>query len=278
MRRRRMVPYIFFLPYALLFILFMICPIAYSVYLSLFTSKAGINKYVGTRNYEKAFKDTAFWSGFGNVALYGVIVIVVMISLSLVLALILDSNKIKGKGLFRLLFFLPYAVPGIIAAIMWGFLYSPDFNVIWKWLSVTPYNALMFCLVNITVWLWTGYNMTIIYANLTTISLDIYEAAKLDGCNEFQTAIYMKIPLIKSTIFMTIALTIIGALQLFNEPYMLTDLTAISSTYTPNMYIYNMAFSYGNFPYSATLSIILAVITILISSIFKFVTRERKLR
>lgn len=264
--------------------LFLIVPIGYSFYLSLFISRGGKNRFVGFKNYAKAFQDTAFWNGFGNVALYGVILITVMISLALLLSLFLDCNVIKSKALFRLLYFLPYAIPGVIAATMWGFLYTTNFNPILQWLAV--FNGgepvvllqpkfLMFCLINITVWLWTGYNMTIYYANLTSIPLSLYDAARIDGCGEVGIAVHIKLPMIRSTITMSIALTIISALQCFNEPYMMMDLTAVSSTYTPNMYIYNMAFSYGNLPYSATLSIILAVITVMISGVFKLVTRER---
>lgn len=284
-RRKNSAPYVFVAPYSILFTLFLIVPIGYSFYLSLFISRGGKNRFVGFRNYSKAFQDTAFWSGFGNVALYGVILITVMISLALLLSLFLDSNVIKSKALFRLLYFLPYAIPSVIAATMWGFLYTTNFNPILQWLAVfnggkpvvlLQSKFLMFCLINITVWLWTGYNMTIYYANLTSIPLSLYDAARIDGCGEVGIAVHIKLPMIRSSITMSIALTIIGALQLFNEPYLMMDLTAVSTTYTPNMYIYNMAFAYGNLPYSAALSIILAVITVLISGVFKLVTRERK--
>lgn len=284
-RRKNPAPYVFLAPYTILFALFLVFPIGYSFYLSLFVSRGGTNRFVGFRNYIKAFGDTAFWSGFGNVALYGVILIAVMMSLALLLALFLDSTIIRHKALFRLLYFLPYAIPGVIAATMWGFLYTTDFNPVLKWLAVfndgkpvvlLQPQMLMFCLINITVWLWTGYNMTIYYANLTSISLDLYDAARIDGCGEIGIAVHIKIPMIRSSINMSIALTIIGALQLFNEPFLMMDLTAVSTTWTPNMYIYNMAFSYGNLPYSATLSIILALITIAISGLFKLITRERE--
>ena len=283
-KRINWTPYLFLLPYILLFAVFMIFPIGYCAYLSLHTSRGGVSKYAGFRNYEKAFEDAGFWSGFGNVLIYGAMLIIVMTCFALLLALFLDSPVIKRKSVFRLLYFLPYAVPGVIAATMWSFLYSADFNPILKWLAVFNHGEpvtllspehLRFCLINITTWLWTGYNMTIFYANLTSISLDLYDAARIDGCNEIGIAWHIKVPIIKNAITMSVALTIIGSLQLFSEPFLMADLTAVTTTYTPNMYIYNMAFSYGNLNYSATLSIILAFITILISALFQFAVRDR---
>lgn len=285
MRKGRLTPYIFLFPYVVLFLAFIVFPIGYSMYMSLFVTRGVNSKFVGLQNYGKALKDAAFWSGLGNVAIYGACMICIMIVLALILALFLDSSKIRGKAVFRMIYFLPYAVPGVIAAIMWGFMYSPSLNTALQLfaplnggqpLNLLTTDKLMFGIVNISLWLWTGYNMTIYYANLTSIPLDFYEAAKIDGCGEIGMAVYIKIPMIADAIKMTVALTIIGAIQVFNEPFMMSNITVVPSTYTPNMYVYNMAFSYGNLSYSATLSVVLTLITILVSILFNVLTRERK--
>ena len=284
MKKRRLTPYTFLLPYVVLFCVFIVFPIGYSIYMSLFVTRAGKSRYVGLQNYEKAFSDSAFWSGLGNIVIYGLCMIGIMLVSALILALFLDSNKIRCRSLFRLVYFLPYAVPGVIAAIMWGFIYTPSLNTALNFFApinggkplsfLTP-DKLMLGIVNISMWLWTGYNMTIYYANLTSIPIDIYDAAKIDGCNEITTAVYIKVPMIQSAIKMTVALTIIGAIQVFNEPFMMSNITTVSSTFTPNMYVYNMAFSYGNLSYSAALSVVLALITVMVSILFNLATREK---
>lgn len=285
MLRIRRVPYILLTPFLILFALFFVFPFLYSLILSLFVHRQGSYHFVGLSNYFTAWQDSSFWDAVYRVAYYGVVQVTIMLVLALILALFLDSPYVKSKGLFRVIYFLPYAVPGVIAAIMWGFLYSPDLNPILKIFQVftggKPLNLLdsgsvLYGIMNMATWAWTGYNMTIYFASLTSIPIELYDAAKIDGCNEFQTAWHVKLPLLKPVIVMTTVLSIIGSLQLFNEPFVLSSLTSIPATFTPNMDIYNMAFAYGNFTYSATLSITLVLITFIASLLFMYATSERK--
>ncbi|WP_176541009.1 MULTISPECIES: carbohydrate ABC transporter permease [unclassified Bacillus (in: firmicutes)] len=284
MLKIRRVPYIFLTPFLILFALFFVFPFVYSLILSLFVNIQGEYKFVGLTNYLTAWEDKSFWYAVYRVAYYGVVQVTIMLVLALVLALFLDSRYVKNKALFRVIYFLPYAVPGVIAAIMWGFLYSPDLNPILsifgiftggKPLNLLDSGTVLYGIMNMATWAWTGYNMTIYFASLTSIPIELYDAAKIDGCNEFQTAWHIKLPLLKQVIVMTTVLSIIGSLQLFNEPYVLSSLTSIPATFTPNMDIYNMAFAYGNFTYSATLSITLVLITFIASLLFMYATSER---
>jgi multiple sugar transport system permease protein len=281
----RKAPLLFLLPYLILFLLFFIFPFIYSLFLSFFVKFAGEISFVGLQNYFQAFTDSNFWLGVARVFYYGIVQVTIMLFLALVLALLLDSTYVKSNTLFRLIYFLPYAVPGVIAAIMWGFLYSPTLNPLLnifhgltggKPLDLLNIKHVLYGIMNIATWEWAGYNMTIYFANLTSIPLDLYDAAKIDGCSEWQTAIHIKVPLIRSTLILTIVLSIIGSLQLFNEPFILNSLTSIPPAFTPNMDIYNMAFSYGNLTYSATLSIILTFITFATSMLFIYLTNEDK--
>ncbi|ULT56850.1 sugar ABC transporter permease [Neobacillus drentensis] len=280
----RRVPYIFLTPFLILFALFFVFPFVYSLILSLFVNIQGKYHFVGLTNYLTAWEDKSFWYAVYRVAYYGVVQVTIMLVLALVLALFLDSRFVKNKAVFRVIYFLPYAVPGVIAAIMWGFLYSPDLNPILsifgiftggKPLNLLDSGTVLYGIMNMATWAWTGYNMTIYFASLTSIPIELYDAAKIDGCNEFQTAWHIKLPLLKQVIIMTTVLSIIGSLQLFNEPYVLSSLTSIPATFTPNMDIYNMAFAYGNFTYSATLSITLVLITFIASLLFMYATSER---
>ncbi len=279
-------------PFFILFLGFFIYPFFYSFYLSLFATRMGSSQFVGLNNYFVAFSDSSFWSSIGTVIYYGVLQAVSVLLLGMILALFLDSSLVKGKAFFRLVYFLPYAVPGVIAAMMWGFLYSPEldpllkiFNLFngGKSVDLLSTGHLIYSIVNIVTWEWAGYNMTLYFAALTALPVELYEAAKIDGCNEFQIALRIKLPLLRPMITFTSILSIIGSLQLFNEPFILSSLTSVPPNYTPNLYIYNMAFSYGNFNYSAALSFLLAFVTFVASMIFLYFTsgeqrRERRLQ
>lgn len=247
----------------------------YAFYSSLFINRMGQEVFVGFRNYLNAFQDAAFWGSVLNVIRYAVIQGVIMLVLSIALALLLDTRYARFKPFFRLVYFLPYAVPGVFASIMWGFLYSKPLDPLLQALHVDPLSsgALLYAIVNIATWEWAGYNMTLYIASLTGVSSEMYEAGVMDGCNEFQLAWYIKVPLLRPTIVMTIILSFIGSMQLFNEPFLLSALTPISQTFAPNLDIYSMAFGLTNLPYAATLSVILGAITIFISCVAMMVTR-----
>ena len=122
MLRIRRVPYILLTPFLILFALFFMFPFLYSLILSLFVNRQGSYHFVGLANYFTAWQDSSFWDAVYRVAYYGVVQVTIMLVLALILALFLDSPYVKSKAFFRVIYFLPYAVPGVIAAIMWGFL------------------------------------------------------------------------------------------------------------------------------------------------------------
>jgi multiple sugar transport system permease protein len=279
-RTNKRMPYIFLAPFLIFFLMFFIAPFLYALFLSFFRSMGAHRTFVGLQNYLMVFKDAGFWSGLFRVFCFGIIQVVIMLILALGISLILDSSFVKGKSVFRLIYFLPYAVPGVIAAIMWGFLYAPSLDplltVAGHTLNILTFSRILYGIINIATWEWTGYNMTIYYANLTSIPIELYDAAKIDGCNELQTAIYIKVPMIRTTIIFTTVLTIIFSLQLFNEPLVLNSLMTLSYSYTPNMEIFNMAFSFGNLSYAAALSVILTIVTFAACMLFMFVTSDKR--
>jgi multiple sugar transport system permease protein len=177
------------------------------------------------------------------------------------------------------LFFLPYAIPGVVATIVWSYLYSPGVGPIQGLVSalssktdLLSSDVILYSMMNMVTWAWVGYNLTILASGLAAISSDLYEAARIDGAGEFWIAIRIKVPLLRPMLTLLTVLSIIGTLQLFNEPYILNMLTPIPSTYTPNYDIYMTAFSYGSFNYAATLAILLACITFIASFLFLFLT------
>ncbi len=153
--------------------------------------------------------------------IFGVVQVPVMLGLALLFALLLDSPLLRGKKFFRLAFFVPYAVPGVIAAIMWGFLYSPNlspFTVLTGNVDFLSAELVLWAIANVVTWVFVGYNMLIIYSALLAIPTDIYEAARLDGAGQMRIAWSIKIPLVRPSLVLTAILSIIGTLQLLAEP------------------------------------------------------------
>jgi multiple sugar transport system permease protein len=290
-RRRSLTPYLFILPFGVLFILFFLLPILYAVYQSLFHyRRVGLGLsgatvgFNGLGNYVNVITDPKFYTSVGRVLLYGVVQVPVMLILALVLALLLDSTVVRFKGFFRLAFFVPYAVPGIIAALLWGYLYQPQLSPIVKALQTVHlpapdflgYSTVLWSIANIATWTWTGYNMLIIFAALQAIPGDIYESARMDGCSGFRIAFYIKIPLVAPALVLTCIFSIIGTLQLFAEPQVLSAISNyISTAFTPVLYAYNSAFAYNNYYFAAALSVVLALVTFVFSFGFLRVTQRQ---
>jgi multiple sugar transport system permease protein len=272
------------LPFGVLFALFYLVPIGYSVYQSLLKiQRAGTfgkptQVFGGLAQYTRVFQDHDFWASVGRVALFGVVQVPVMLGFALVLALLLDSPLVKGKKFFRLAFFAPYAVPGVIAAIMWGFLYTPSlspFSAITSRVDLLSASYVLWSIANVVTWVYVGYNMLIIYSSLLSIPTDIYEAAKLDGASELKVALSIKIPLVMPAIIMTAIFSIIGTLQLLAEPQVFRSFTtSVSSTYTPNLTVYSTS-SIPNYNLAAAFSVVLAVATFIMSFVFLKTTQRK---
>jgi multiple sugar transport system permease protein len=290
-RWRALAPYLFILPFGVLFILFFLAPIVYALYESLFHyHRIGLGlsgastTFGGLSNYVTVVRDSKFYTSVGRVLLYGIVQVPVMLILALVLALLLDSAAVRFKAFFRLAFFVPYAVPGIIAALLWGYLYDPALSPIVKGLQslhlpapdFLGYGSVLWSIANIATWAWTGYNMLIIFAALQAIPHEIYESARMDGCSGIGIAWRIKVPLVAPALVLTCVFSIIGTLQLFAEPQVLSSISInISTSFTPVLYAYNSAFAYNNYYYAAALSVVLALVTFVFSFGFLRVTQRQ---
>lgn len=271
-------------PFVVLFALFYIVPIAYAIYQSFLTVERdgtfgpATQVFGGFTQYAAVFQNDEFWASVIRVLLFGVVQVPIMLGLALLFALLLDSPLLKGKKFFRLAFFAPYAVPGVIAAIMWGFLYSPTlspFSAVTQNVSFLSADLILWSIANIVTWVYVGYNMLIIYSALLAIPTEIYEAAKLDGANNWQVALKIKIPLVTPAIILTAVFSIIGTLQLLAEPQTLRSFsTAISSTFTPNLAVYTTA-SVPNYSLAAAMSVVLALATFALSFAFLKATQKK---
>ncbi|MCX5192864.1 sugar ABC transporter permease [Streptomyces sp. NBC_00249] len=284
---RRLRPLLFCAPFLVLFAGMYVAPIGYAVVSSLFTvHRSGLGLTAPTRqfdafgNYARAFQDGAFTSSLARVALFGLVQVPVMLGLALLLALLIDSRSARGKGFFRLAAFVPYAVPGVSAALVWSFMYSSQSSPVDRVLGPLgldiPFFAedlVLWSVANIVTWGWAGYNMIIIYAALRAIPAEVLEAARMDGASAFRTAWSIKIPAVRGALVLTAVFSVIGSAQLYNEPAVLQPVSAgsVSSTFTPIMSAQS-AVTAGNYPYAAAQSVILAVLVGVVSLVFFKVT------
>ncbi|WFE28872.1 sugar ABC transporter permease [Solwaraspora sp. WMMD791] len=291
-RRRAPVPHksaiaIFVVPFGALFALFYAVPIGYAVVQSLYVvERSGTfgparEVFGGLAQYQRVFTDGPFWSSIGRVLLFGVVQVPVMLGVALLLALLLDSGLVRGRRFFRLAFFVPYAVPGVVAAIMWGFLYSPNlspFAAVTGRVDLLGADLVLWSIANVVTWVYVGYNMLIIYSSLLAIPPEIYEAARLDGAGPARIAWSIKIPMVLPAIVLTTVFSIIGTLQLLAEPQVFrTFSSAVSSTYTPNLTVYSTS-SIPNFNLAAAFSVVLALATFALSFTFLKFTQRRDAR
>jgi multiple sugar transport system permease protein len=287
--RPRVAGPLFVAPFLVLFLLLFLTPLGYAAYLSLFQHRLiGGTSFVGLQNYTTALKDPLFLHGVLRVALFFVIQVPVMLVLALVLALALDSGLMRLARVVRLGIFVPYAVPSVVATLMWGYLYGPDFGPFAQLgrhfhLPVPNFLSdgwMLGSLGNIVTWEFTGYNMIILYAALRTIPQDLYEAAAVDGAGAWRTAWSIKIPALRPALTLTLLFSVIGSFQLFNEPNLMSHIApnVIDSGYTANLYAYSLAFTGQQVNYAATVSFLLGLIIVIVSYGFLLTANRRRNR
>jgi multiple sugar transport system permease protein len=222
--------------------------------------------------------DKAFHGSLGNVGLFVLVHIPIMLGGALVLALLLDSAVVRLRRMWSLAVFLPYAVPVVIGGLIWAYLYSPGLGPLAAILPFDPLSdvGILPSVVNIATWQWIGYNMIIFYTALQAVPRDVLEAAHADGAGPVRSALSIKVPMIRPSLFVALVFTVIGSLQLFTEPMVLRGFTgSVSSAWTPSMYVYEAAFIAGDHGRAAAASVLLAVVSALLSAVVMRVSSRR---
>nr|WP_231994516.1 sugar ABC transporter permease [Pseudarthrobacter equi] len=280
-------------PGIVLFLVFMAAPIAYTLVLSFQQKKVsglGLGKgaqstvFAGFDNYIRSLTDPEFTASVLRVLTYGAILIPLMLGFALLFALLLDSRRTRAGNFSRTAIFLPYAVPAVISSLLWGFLYLPGvspFHFVADRLGIALPSLLnpdliTFAIANIALWGGVGFNMIVMYTSLKAVPQEIYEAAKLDGASEIQTALRIKIPIIAPSVVMTALFSMIATLQVFAEPTTLRPLAnSLSTSWSPLMLVYRDAFTRNDIYSAAATSIIIALATFAISFLFLRIVQKR---
>jgi multiple sugar transport system permease protein len=293
-RRPRAAPYLFLAPAGILFVLFILLPAGYAVVLSLRRTKVEggiigqqVESFVGLENYRDVLSDPEWVDSLVRLAIYGGIVVPVMLGLALLFALLLDSPVVRLARFSRIAIFLPYAVPGVIASLMWGFMYLPGLSPMRDVAAALGLpepdfftaRSIFLSVANIAIWGGVGFNMLVLYTALRSVPRDLYDAARIDGCTELRLAWHIKLPLIAPALVMTTLFSLIATLQVFSEPMTLDPLTnVLPSTWVPLMKIYSDGFRDDDIYAAAAASVILAVVTLALSLLVLRAVQSRAFR
>jgi multiple sugar transport system permease protein len=277
----------FVAPFLLGFLLFMVVPLGYAIYTSLYTYRIiGGTTFTGASNYTQTLQSGEFWSGVIRVLIFAAIQIPVMLAIAFFFATVFDLGVAKFGRTFRTIFFIPFAVPAVVGAVMWSFLLEPQFGPFTHLANAVGFagtnffspSLLLPSIIVIVIWEWTGYNMMILYTALKSVPRDVVEAAILDDTPLWKIIVRIKLPMVRPAIVMLVFLNTIGALQLFTEPQILEyfEQGAVSLNYTPSYYIWNTAIAADETNLAAAMAVILAVIIVLISALSLIVRRRRR--
>jgi multiple sugar transport system permease protein len=278
--------YLFIAPFLFTFTLLFLLPLVYAAYISLFKNRLiGGVTFVGVDNYIRALQDPSLLQGVARVAAFFTFQVPIMLVVALFAALAIDSGLLRLSKVFRLGIFLPYAVPAVVATLMWGYLYGPSFGPFAQLAAQLGISSPDFLhepwvlpsIGNIVTWEFVGYNMIILYAALRSIPTDLYEAAAIDGAGAWRIAWSIKIPAIRRAIGVCVIFSVIGAFQLFSEPKLLQPLSpnTLGGDYTPNLYAYTLSFTSQDTNYAAAVSFLLGLVIVAVSYVVIIIGNRR---
>lgn len=284
----------FTFPFVVGFAVFTLVPVVLGLSETFYTTKSAgglglggedVVSFTGLEQLVKAAQDATFWSGTGRVFTFGLVIVPLIQVVALVMALLLDAVRRKVVGRFRLALLLPYMVPGMIATMIWLYLYSPQVGPLTPALEALGIHADFFSgemvwisMGNLILWNTAGFNMLILYGSLQSVPGEIFDAARMDGAGDLRIAWSIKVPFVRASLVLTMLLSIIGTVQLFAEPTLFRTVApeTITRDFTPAMYIYDQAFMVGNLNYATALSIVLAAVVGVVSFVVYRATSSRE--
>ena len=273
-------------PAVILLMAFLIIPIILTIYFSFFTYQVMRPDNIifsGLKNYSKLFKDKNVWQGLQNTVYFTLLVVPFQTSLALALAVLVSARK-KGVSVFRTMYFSPQVTSMVVIAILWIILYNSNpssglINALLVKLGMKPINFLndpktaMNAIIFMSAWQGAGYQMMIFLAGLNGIPSDQYEAASVDGANKVQQFLFITLPGLANTIKYVLMITLIQAMKLFTQPYIMTHGGPQNRTKTLVYYIYEQGFQKGNFGYACAVAAIFFFIVVGLSMIVKKLTK-----
>jgi cellobiose transport system permease protein len=287
-KAQKLAPYVFVSPFFLIFGVFSLFPILFTLYISLTDwNGTGVMNFIGLNNYIEVMKDSLFYKAFGNTLIFMVMIIPAQIILALFISVLLSSKKVPFVGGFRLFNFLPYLTTSVAVGLIFSILFDWNYGSInallmklglvhqpIDWLG-QPWPARIVVSL-VTIWKYFGYTAVLFMAGITSISPQLYEAAELDGANKRQQFFELTLPMLRPVMLFVVVTTMIGCFQIFDEPYMLFTSFGASviggpegAALTGTWLIYDTVFgSLFRFGYGSAIAYVMFIII----SIISFVT------
>jgi multiple sugar transport system permease protein len=288
--RKDLTGWAFAAPFVILFGVFLAIPILVSFVLS-FTSfgLADLSNpigstFVGADNYVRLLNDAKFWKSLGNTFFFVGVGVPLTLAVGLLIASALSRGITRFRTAFRVGYYLPVITSIVAIAVVWRFLLNPDIgliNVLLQKLGISGPNWLadrnlaMPSIIAMAVWRNLGFAMVVFIAGLQAIPATLYEAAAIDGAGRWQAFRYVTLPMLRPTILFMLVITTIGYLQLFEEPFVMTDGGPLDATLSVTMYMYQQGFEFFKQGYASAIAYVLFVIVAVIAFLqFRFLRED----
>jgi multiple sugar transport system permease protein len=256
-----------------------IIPIIQTIYMSFFKSGAfgKKNVFIGLTNYKKMFMDVQIWYAVRNTLIYTCLMVPVTIAIALIIAVVLNK-QIKGKGIYRTIYFIPMVAAPAAVTMVWRWLYNYNFGFINHFLAGLGIDKVkwtedpkiaLFSIIIIGIWSCIGYSMVILLAGLQEIPKDFYEASNIDGASSLYQFFHITLPLVSPTLFFVAVTSIITAMQVFDVIYMMVDVAnpAYNNSVSLVYLFYNNSFKYSNKGYGSAIVVLLLAFILVITVI-----------
>ncbi len=267
----------------LIFAAVVIVPFIYGLYLT-FTSWDGVSRskpFVGFANYIATFQDSAFWAALGRTFIYSFVAVILVNVVAFILAYLV-TRGVKGQNFFRAGFFVPNLIGGIVLGYVWKFVFNRALVALGEsfsigalstsWLATS--GGAMLCLIIVAVWQYAGYMMLIYVAGFMSVSNDVLEAAKIDGCTDFQTIVHISVPLMVSSFVQCLFLTITRCFMVYDVNLSLTKGEPFNSSVMAAMHVYNQAFTYKNYGTGQAEALVLFVVCAVIGVLQVYIGKK----
>ncbi|MCT8162147.1 carbohydrate ABC transporter permease [Pseudoruegeria sp. SHC-113] len=285
MRLRTKVAYGFLAPYLAIFAVFWCWPILYSFYLSFMSTRRAPWSFNPGMTWGRVVQDPAYWNALENTLTILVIQVPVMLTLATLLAVFLNSPLLRARGLMRFAFFAPVVIGEAAYAAVFRLMFNAEFGIVNKMFESVGLPALnwfgdpdaaMAVIIVAVTWRWVGYNAIIILSGLQSIPEDVYEAATLDRVTPRQQFFHITLPLLRPIILFCLVLSVIGSMQMFVEPYLITNQGGPGGgTETLGLYLYRQGFLNLNFGYASAIAYTIAMLAVAIAALNLWLGRDR---
>ena len=276
------------IPGVLLFVMCCIVPLGVAFYFSLFNWDGGINKtFIALQNYIELLKDKNFWQAFWNNILFVIYSVIGQIGIAFVVSMLLTSRVVRFKNFHRTVIFFSVILSSIVVAYLWQIIYNKDYGLLNKFLDmfgleswIQPWlddpNIIIQSLAAPKIWQWIGYYMVILLGAIQSIDASVLECAELDGANGWRRSCFIVLPMIKSTVVVTIILCISGNMKTFDQIYAMTGGGPGTSSMVVALYAYKMSFVRQRYGYGSACAIGILVLSLLLVAVSKLVGGRKR--